>query len=183
MYALYSKTNEQFGPWAAKFFNKTFFREVFHNCAEHIVLLSAEDDSKKAIARSMLIIKNNKLFGRYWGCHEFVKNLHFSLCYYEPIDFAIRRELCSFDPGMGVNIRCAAVLLLWNNTVCTAFSIQRWIQSLLLIIFLNSITIPAARLRISTRVDKDIFTRPESFWRVFSILTENIGQYRSSRTF
>ena len=101
MYALYAKTNEQFGPWAAKFFNAEFFREIFRSCAGHIVLVSAENADGYAIGRSMLVVKNRMIFGRYWGCHEFVKNLHFNLCYYEPIDLAIRRGLGSFDPGMG----------------------------------------------------------------------------------
>lgn len=101
MYLLYSRTNAQFGSWAAKFFNREFFEAVFRNCAENIVLVSAENDDGDVPGRSMLILKNGKLFGRYWGCHSFVKNMHFNLCYYDPIDFALRNGFQSFDPGMG----------------------------------------------------------------------------------
>ena len=101
MYALYAKTNAQFGPWAAKYFNEDFFKEIFRNCAGHILLLTAENSDGRPLGRSMLVCKNGMLFGRYWGCHEFVKNLHFNLCYYEPIELVIRRRLRSFDPGMG----------------------------------------------------------------------------------
>ena len=30
-----------------------------------------------------------------------MNNLHFNLCYYEPIDWAIRNGVSVFDPGMG----------------------------------------------------------------------------------
>ncbi len=99
MYALYSATNARFGMWAAKFFNEAFFKEIFRTFSENIIIISAVNGT--AVGRSMLVCKNKKLFGRYWGAHRFVKNLHFNLCYYEPINFAIRSTFHSFDPGMG----------------------------------------------------------------------------------
>lgn len=100
MFDLYERTNDQFGPWAAKFLNREFFREVFRSCAEDIVLVSAHHGDE-VVARSMLLKDSRRLFGRYWGTRRFVKDMHFNLCYYEPIDYAIREGLESFDPGMG----------------------------------------------------------------------------------
>ncbi|AHC15747.1 GNAT family N-acetyltransferase [Salinispira pacifica] len=100
MFDLYERTNDQFGPWAAKFLNREFFREVFRTCADNIVLVNAVDRGE-VVARSMLLKDRRRLFGRYWGTRRFVKDMHFNLCYYEPIDYAIRENLVSFDPGMG----------------------------------------------------------------------------------
>jgi hypothetical protein len=49
----------------------------------------------------MLVFKGDTLVGRYWGAERFVDGLHFNLCYYAPIEWAIGRGIRSFDPGMG----------------------------------------------------------------------------------
>ncbi len=101
MFELYEKTNDQFGPWAAKFLNRDFFRESFKRCAHQILLVSAFDSRGLSVGCSMLVHKGSKLYGRYWGSRDFFKDLHFNLCYYEPIDYAIRQGIDWFDPGMG----------------------------------------------------------------------------------
>ena len=50
---------------------------------------------------SLLVSKGSRLYGRYWGCAEPIKNLHFNACYYAPIEWAISRGIDSFDPGAG----------------------------------------------------------------------------------
>ena len=50
---------------------------------------------------SLLVTKGDKLYGRYWGCAKSIKNLHFNACYYSPIEWAISRDIQSFDPGAG----------------------------------------------------------------------------------
>ena len=49
----------------------------------------------------MVIRKDNTLIGRYWGAAEDVPNLHFELCYYAPLEYAIGEKITLFDPGMG----------------------------------------------------------------------------------
>ena len=49
---------------------------------------------------SMLAHKGDILFGRYWGAFEDVPFLHFELCYYAPIAWAIAHGLKRYDPGM-----------------------------------------------------------------------------------
>ena len=41
------------------------------------------------------------LWGRYWGSKEEVKSLHFEVCYYSPISWAIDQGIAQFDPGAG----------------------------------------------------------------------------------
>ena len=39
------------------------------------------------------------LYGRHWGCNGYYRNLHFELCYYRFIDYAIAAGLQHFDAG------------------------------------------------------------------------------------
>ena len=102
MYRYYLNTNAQFGPWAARFLNGEFFRMVKESCGERVVFTMAYEAGETVpIGMAMLLYKPNRLIGRYWGADRFVNNLHFNLCYYEPIRWAIEQGVQIFDPGMG----------------------------------------------------------------------------------
>jgi hypothetical protein len=45
--------------------------------------------------------KGDALYGRYWGASEYVKHLHFAVCYYAGIEHCIRNRLRRFEPGAG----------------------------------------------------------------------------------
>jgi predicted N-acyltransferase len=51
------------------------------------------------VAGSLAFQKGKHLFGRYWGCLESHEMLHFELCYYQLIDFAIQHKLTRFEAG------------------------------------------------------------------------------------
>ena len=53
------------------------------------------------MAMSMLLVKDGHMIGRYWGCAEPVKDLHFNMCFYAPIQWAIDNSIRTFDPGAG----------------------------------------------------------------------------------
>jgi len=102
MFDFYRSTNENFGPWAAFFLNREWFRDIGRRWAHRIVLFAAYPAGvDEPIAMSFLIRKGRTLIGRYWGADRFVRNLHFELCYYAPIEFAINDGIDLFDPGMG----------------------------------------------------------------------------------
>ena len=50
---------------------------------------------------SLLVNKRDRLFGRYWGGTDSIRFLHFNVCYYSPIEWAITRGVSRFDPGIG----------------------------------------------------------------------------------
>jgi uncharacterized protein len=103
MYQLYSDHNERFGPWSCRFLNRALFRAIPAQLGHRVVLCAAspEGDPETVLAMSMLVRKGGRLYGRYWGATEHVDFLHFELCYYAPIEWAIEQSITWFDPGMG----------------------------------------------------------------------------------
>ncbi len=102
MYRFYVNTNDQFGPWAARFLTRKFFLGIADGYRHRLLLVAAHERGvKEPIAMSFLITKGRQLIGRYWGCSRFVSNLHFNACYYAPIEWAIEHGVQWFDPGAG----------------------------------------------------------------------------------
>ena len=103
MYDFYELHNAQFGPWAAKYFNREFFTGLFHDYRHRILLLGAFEGQNKRdpVAMSFLLHKGGQLYGRYWGSAGHYDSLHFNACYYTPIEWAIENGIRRFDPGIG----------------------------------------------------------------------------------
>lgn len=81
-----------------------FFEQIAQSMPEHLMLAQALDEGGDIIASSLFFYddpkqKNATLYGRYWGCLEEYDSLHFELCYYLGIEFAIDKGLAYFDPG------------------------------------------------------------------------------------
>jgi len=103
MYDYYLNTNAQFGPWAARYLNGDFFKGIFAACRERLLVVAAyrPHSPDRPVALSMLLHKNRTLIGRYWGSDRTIKDLHFNMCFYEPIQWAIDHGIDRFDPGAG----------------------------------------------------------------------------------
>jgi predicted N-acyltransferase len=101
MYDLYRITNDKFIPWDARWVNEAFFLRLAQTFSRRIVFSQARYSGQEPFALAMMIRKGKKIWGRYWGTYQDVKDLHFALCYYIPIDYCIREGIVSFDPGIG----------------------------------------------------------------------------------
>ena len=103
MYDFYEMTNDQFGPWAAKYLNREFFTGLFDDYRHRILLLGAYDRRNNAdpVGMSFLLYKGEQMYGRYWGSTGHYDSLHFNACYYSPIEWAIQNGVQRFDPGIG----------------------------------------------------------------------------------
>ncbi|MEM6475391.1 MAG: GNAT family N-acetyltransferase, partial [Pseudomonadota bacterium] len=77
-------------------------REAFtlmgERMGERIVLILAYADDVP-VAGALNFIGSEALYGRYWGCTQEVKFLHFELCYYQAIDIAIELGLPRVEAG------------------------------------------------------------------------------------
>ena len=85
MAAYYRKTNQQFGPYAANFLTPRFFTQMPHAVRKHVWFSAAlQHNEPEPLALAMLLRKDNTMLGRYWGCRDTIKHLHFNVCYYTP---------------------------------------------------------------------------------------------------
>lgn len=102
MYDYYFRTNEKYGPWNCLYLTEDFFIQIFNHFRHRLLLTAAFlPGEKEPVGMSMFLRKDDRLWGRYWGSREFVPQLHFNLCYYEPIRWAIDHRVRFFDPGIG----------------------------------------------------------------------------------
>ena len=96
MWAFYQDTGSR--KWGTPYLTRAFFDEL-HDTMRGDVLLCLAFDGERAVAGAMNFIGRETLFGRYWGCTETYSFLHFELCYYQAIDWAISHGLQRVEAG------------------------------------------------------------------------------------
>ena len=102
MFELFTITNDKFIPWDARWVNEDFFLRLAKNCRDSTAFVEASrDNSGEVLAMAFLVRKGDRLWGRFWGAYEDVRDLHFTVCYYAPMDYCIRNKIRYFDPGAG----------------------------------------------------------------------------------
>ena len=102
MHAFYEQHCARWGAWGSKYLEEAFFEALADTYREQVVLFSAHrGDPMEPVAMSMCVQDGQQLWGRYWGSEEEIDCLHFEVCYYAPIEWAIHQGINSFDPGAG----------------------------------------------------------------------------------
>ena len=86
--------------WGGTYLNHEFYRHLFSAMPDRAELVIAEREGK-AIAGAMNLASPTHLFGRYWGCLEEHRFLHFNVCLYHSIDRCIRYSSQVFEGGAG----------------------------------------------------------------------------------
>ena len=84
--------------WGHPYLTRDFFSRVGASMADHTLLVMAKRNGR-TIAGALNFFGDGVLFGRNWGCSEFVPFLHFETCYYQAIEFAIARGLKKVEAG------------------------------------------------------------------------------------
>ncbi|MEM1007225.1 MAG: GNAT family N-acetyltransferase, partial [Pseudomonadota bacterium] len=84
--------------WGSPYLTRQFFDIAQETMADDMALVLAERNGYP-IAGALNFIGRETLFGRYWGCVEHHPCLHFELCYYRAIDFAIAQGLHRVEAG------------------------------------------------------------------------------------
>ncbi len=75
-----------------------FFYQIQQQMPDNLVLIAAKRD-EDLLAGALFFKDQDNLYGRYWGCLEPIDYLHFELCYYQGIEYAINNGLKTFNPG------------------------------------------------------------------------------------
>ena len=89
-FAFYMETGSR--KWGRPYLTRAFFSLIGESMADDILLVMARRDGRW-IAGAINFIGSDTLYGRNWGAIEHHPFLHFEVCYYQAIDFAIRRGL------------------------------------------------------------------------------------------
>jgi predicted N-acyltransferase len=84
--------------WGTPYLTRAFFDHAQETLRDDILLVFAMRDGR-AVAGALNMIGRETLYGRYWGCTEHHACLHFELCYYQAIDFAIAHGLARVEAG------------------------------------------------------------------------------------
>ena len=84
--------------WGTPYLTRAFLDLAQERLRDDIVLVLALRDGHP-VAGAMNLIGASALYGRYWGCIEDHPCLHFELCYYRAIEFAIERRLRRVEAG------------------------------------------------------------------------------------
>ena len=84
--------------WGRPYLTRAFFSLIGESMAKDVLLIMARRNGRW-IAGAINFIGSDALFGRNWGAIEHHPFLHFEVCYYQAIDFAIGRGLKTVEAG------------------------------------------------------------------------------------
>ncbi len=90
MWGFYQDTGGR--KWGTPYLSRRFFDLMLETLRDDILLVLAFDGTRP-VAGALNFIGRDTLFGRYWGCGADYPCLHFELCYYRAIDYAIAHGL------------------------------------------------------------------------------------------
>jgi predicted N-acyltransferase len=84
--------------WGRPYLNRKFFSLLSAAMADRVLLMFAYDGDEP-VAGTLNMVGADTLYGRYWGATRNVPFLHFELCYYQAIDYAIAHGLKTVEAG------------------------------------------------------------------------------------
>ncbi len=97
LYEMYRKTCLE--KWGAPYLNRAFFRNLAERMGPKVVLFLVSANDGRPVASAWNVQGSEALFGRNWGCIEEFDLLHFEVCYYRPIDYALEHRLERVEAG------------------------------------------------------------------------------------
>ncbi len=95
-FTFYMETGSR--KWGRPYLTRPFFSLVGETMRERILLVMAKR-AGRWIAGAINFVGSHTLFGRHWGAVEHHPFLHFELCYYQAIDYAIAHQLPRVEAG------------------------------------------------------------------------------------
>jgi predicted N-acyltransferase len=84
--------------WGRPYLNRRFFSMIGDRMPDRILLVMARN-GRRYIAGALNFVGSEALYGRYWGTIEHRPFLHFELCYYQAIDWAIAHGMRRVEAG------------------------------------------------------------------------------------
>ena len=84
--------------WGTPYLTRNFFHFAHQTMRDDMLMVLAMREGRP-VAGALNFIGRDTLYGRYWGCIEHHPCLHFEVCYYQAIDFAIAQGLGKVEAG------------------------------------------------------------------------------------
>tara|TARA_E500000305_G_scaffold111393_2_gene123182 strand:+ start:2492 stop:3670 length:1179 start_codon:yes stop_codon:yes gene_type:complete len=84
--------------WGSPYLTRAFFDHIHTTMRDDVLMVLALAQGRP-IAGALNFIGKDRLYGRYWGCTEHHPCLHFEICYYQAIDYAIAHGLSRVEAG------------------------------------------------------------------------------------
>jgi len=84
--------------WGQPYLTRKFFDIAQKTLRDDMLLVFAMRDGVP-IAGALNFIGRDTLYGRYWGCSENLPCLHFEICYYQAIDYALAHDMKFVEAG------------------------------------------------------------------------------------
>ncbi len=84
--------------WGHPYLTREFFSQIVNAMSDQVVLIMAKRNGNY-IAGAINFVGGDCLYGRHWGCVEDHPCLHFEVCYYQAIDYAIENQLARVEAG------------------------------------------------------------------------------------
>ncbi|MGB9367996.1 MAG: GNAT family N-acetyltransferase [Xanthobacteraceae bacterium] len=95
-FAFYVETGSR--KWGRPYLTRAFYSLIGESMADKVMLMMAKR-AGRYIAGAINFIGGDTLFGRHWGATEHHPFLHFELCYYQAIEYAIQNKLPRVEAG------------------------------------------------------------------------------------
>ena len=95
-FAFYMDTGSR--KWGSPYLTRSCFSLLGETLAGKVLLVLARR-AGRYVAGALNFIGPDTLYGRYWGGIEHHPYLHFEVCYYQAIEFAIARKLAGVEAG------------------------------------------------------------------------------------
>jgi len=95
-FAFYMETGSR--KWGRPYLTREFFSLIGETMADATVLIMAER-AGRYVAGAINFVGSGTLFGRHWGAIEHHPFLHFEICYYQAIEYAITHGLTRVEAG------------------------------------------------------------------------------------
>lgn len=95
-FAFYLDTGSR--KWGRPYLTRDYFARIHATMADRVALVMAFMDDE-AVAGALNFIGRDALYGRQWGTLIEKPFLHFELCYYQAIEFALKNGLSRVEAG------------------------------------------------------------------------------------
>jgi predicted N-acyltransferase len=95
-FAFYMDTGSR--KWGRPYLTRAFFKEIGETMADLVLLVMARREGRH-IAGAINFLGKDAIYGRNWGAIEERPFLHFEVCYYQAIEYAIRHGFARVEAG------------------------------------------------------------------------------------